>query len=288
MLDNTPPIPIVSSIAPLSQDKCAWLVDIWGVMHNGVAPFATAVEACHRFRDSGGTIVLLSNAPRPHTSVAEALDRIGVPRTAWDAIVSSGDVSRGLIAKLGDTPVFHIGPERDLPLFDGLGTRLVAEKDARAIVCTGLWDDAIETPADYTAQLAGLAARKLPMICANPDIKVERGNKIIYCAGAIAAAYEEIGGAVEYAGKPYLPVYVATFELLGKLRGKAVSTAEALAIGDGLNTDIKGAHAAGVDSVYIASAVNMASGTSLDSATLTELFSGRPERPLAAMTNLAW
>lgn len=288
MPDNSLPIPIVASIADLSRDKHAWLVDIWGVMHNGVAPFPTAVAACHRFREAGGTVVLVSNAPRPHASVAEALARIGVPATAWDAIVSSGDVSRGLIARLGRTPVFHIGPERDLPLFDGLYTNLVREEAAEAIVCTGLWDDTRETPADYADQLSRLLARKLPMICANPDLKVERGGKIIYCAGAVAAAYEQMGGAVEYAGKPYLPVYAATFERIAELRGTPIEPRQALAIGDGLNTDIRGAHAAGIDSVYVASAVNMAEGARLDAASLADLFSDRPERPIAAMTALAW
>jgi HAD superfamily hydrolase (TIGR01459 family) len=282
-------IPILTAIEPIARHYGAWLADIWGVMHNGVTPFASGCDACTRFRLAGGVVLLLSNAPRPAASVAAQLDRIGVPRFAYDAILSSGDAARAFIAALGDQPVFHLGPERDLGIYEGLPARPVEhETKAGAVVCTGLFDDDIETPDDYAAMLAGFAARKLGMICANPDIFVERGGRLVYCAGAIAAAYEKLGGKVQYAGKPHLPVYDMAFEIIAKLKGKPIDRSRVLAIGDGLDTDIKGAANAGVPSVYIASSVSMAPGEALDTASLARLFPDAAVQPIAAMTSLTW
>jgi HAD superfamily hydrolase (TIGR01459 family) len=281
------PIPIVSSIGPISQDREAWLADVWGVMHNGVEPFAAACDACTRFRLAGGIVVLLSNAPRPAASVAAQLDRIGVPRFAWDAIVTSGDAARTLVGAFSGRNVFPLGPERDLALYDDLGVTLSPAETAEAVSCTGLFDDDIETPDDYREMLAAFAARKLPMICANPDLTVERGSKLVYCAGALAELYRELGGAVEYAGKPYLPIYTMTMAMLAKLKGREVVKAKVLAIGDGIRTDIKGAAAAGIDSVFIASGIHVAGGH-IDEATLVTLFSDLHTRPIAAMPSLSW
>jgi len=281
------PIPIVSSIAPVSQGREAWLADVWGVMHNGVEPFAAACDACTRFRLAGGIVVLLSNAPRPAASVAAQLDRIGVPRFAWDAIVTSGDAARALVGAYSGRNVFHLGPERDLSLYDGLGATLSPAETADAVSCTGLFDDDIETPDDYREMLAAFAARKLPMICANPDLTVERGTKLVYCAGALAELFRELGGDVEYAGKPYLPIYAMTMATLAQLKGRDVEKAKVLAIGDGVRTDIKGAAAANIDSVFIASGIHVAGGH-IDEATLATLFSELPVRPIAAMPTLSW
>lgn len=285
---TVPPIPIIDSIAPLAAGTDAWLVDLWGVIHNGVAPFVPATDACRKFRERGGTVVLLSNAPRPWTSVVEALDKLGVSREAWDAIVTSGDTARGLLAEWSGRRIYHLGPERDLPLLDGLGLERVAASEAEGIVCTGLFDDTTETPADYAGILAELFARELPMICANPDLKVERGGKIIHCAGAIAGAYEALGANVVYAGKPYLPVYDAVFARIAELRGAAMERARMLAIGDGVKTDILGAARAGVRSVYVGSAIHLGAGALLDAAALAGLFPAREGRPVAAMTGLRW
>jgi HAD superfamily hydrolase (TIGR01459 family) len=280
------PIPILSSITGLATGRDAWLTDIWGVMHNGVEPFASASDACTRFRLAGGTVVLLSNAPRPAADVAAQLDRIGVPRFAWDAILTSGDAARALVGAYAGKPVFALGPERDLSLYDGLGVTLSEAAGAEAISCTGLFDDEIETPDDYTELLAGFAARGLPMVCANPDLTVERGSSIIYCAGALAVAYEKLGGSVAYAGKPYLPVYSMAFAMIEKLKGQAVPRDRILAIGDGIRTDIQGAAAAGLDSVFIASGVHVPGG--LTSEALTDLFPDPAGRPIAAMPSLIW
>jgi HAD superfamily hydrolase (TIGR01459 family) len=281
-----PAIPLISSIAPLADATAAWLVDIWGVIHNGVRPFMDACEACTRYREAGGIVVLVSNSPRPHGSVAAQLDGLGVPRSSWDTIVTSGDVARTLIAAYAGRPIFHIGPERDLATFAGLGVVRVTPADAEAIVCTGLFDDERETPDDYAATLKQCLARGLPMICANPDVMVERGGRMIYCAGAIARAYEALGGEVAYAGKPYAPIYALTFETLEKLKTGSAARARLLAIGDGIGTDIAGAVEAGVRSVFVASGVHVQGG--LDAKAIEALFPSGAPRPIAAMTKLTW
>lgn len=282
------PIPIVTSIEPMAVRFRFWLVDIWGVIHNGVAPFAPACDACARFRLGGGLVLLLSNAPRPAASVAAQLDRIGVPRFTYDAIVSSGDAARAQIAALGPSDVYHLGPERDLAIYDGLAAKLTPNSaEAGAVVCTGLFDDEVETPDDYAGQLKDFAAQNLPMICANPDLTVERGGKLIYCAGAIAAAYEKLGGAVQYAGKPFAPIYDMALAAVANMKSAAVERDDVLAIGDGISTDIKGAASAGIASIYVASSVSMPAGEELSEAVLARLFPDAM-RPVAAMPALAW
>ena len=279
-------IPLIHSIAPLASGTNAWLVDVWGVIHNGVKPFMDACTACSRYREEGGIVVLVSNSPRPNAGVAAQLDGIGVPRTSWDAIVTSGDVARTLIERYSGRPILHIGPERDLATLAGLDLQRVGVGDAEAIVCTGLFDDEHDTPDDYAAMLQQCLARGLPMICANPDVMVERGGRIIYCAGAIARAYEARGGKVEFAGKPYTPIYTLTFSLLEELKLGSADKAKLLAIGDGISTDIAGAGAAGVRSVFVASGVHVKGG--LDAKAIEGLFPPGSPRPVAAMGKLAW
>lgn len=279
-------VPILSSIAELAPARDVWLTDIWGVMHNGVHAFAAACDACTQFRRAGGTVLLLSNAPRPSEQIVIQLDRLGVPRAAWDAVLTSGDAARALVGAYTGRRVFHLGPDRDLPLYEGLGVTLSEAADADAVSCTGLFNDEIETPDDYAAVLAALAKRKVPMICANPDLTVERGSEIVYCAGALAAEFIALGGSVSYAGKPYLPVYDVAFSMIETLRGTPVPRERILCIGDGIRTDIKGAAAAGLDSVFIASGIHVTEP--LTSEHLSELFSAVERLPLAAMPALAW
>jgi HAD superfamily hydrolase (TIGR01459 family) len=280
-------IPLLTSIAPLAETADVWFLDIWGVLHNGIKPFASCVEACITFRKAGGTVILVSNSPRPRESLIKQLNNIGVDPAAYDEAITSGDVSRALISNVAGQPLLHIGPARDLPLFDSLGVTLVPAADATTAVCSGLYDDETETPENYRGILAALLTRKVPMICANPDIKAERGGKMIYCAGAIAQAYEKIGGAVHYAGKPYAPIYNAAVEIAGRLRGGPVEKDRVLAIGDGIATDIRGASNFGIRSVYIASGVNLARGVALSDAATT-LFANEPAAPIAVMQALAW
>lgn len=279
------PIEIIESVAPLAATTAAWLVDIWGVMHNGVQPFAPACEACRQFREGGGLVMLVSNSPRPREGVAAQLDRIGVPSSGYDAIVSSGDVARTLIETYAGRRVFHIGPERDLAVFAGIDVERVGADRADAVVCTGLYDDERETPDDYAQTLAACVSRGLPMLCANPDLTVERGARIIYCAGALAQAYELLGGAVTYAGKPYLPIYELAFATLERMRPGSSDRSRLLAIGDGVRTDLAGAAAAGVRSLFVASGVHV---TRLDAAALEALFPPGAPRPVAATTRLVW
>ena len=283
---TTPPIPVLQSIAPLAGETSGWLLDIWGVMHNGVRPFMDACTACERFRQDGGLVVLVSNSPRPRDGVAAQLDGIGVPRTSWDCIITSGDLARAMIRDYEGRAVVHLGPERDLGLFSDIDVRLSDANEAEAVVCTGLFDDELETSDDYAERLACFASRKLPMICANPDVRVERGGRLIYCAGALAQHYERLGGQVTYAGKPYLPIYERALMTLEELRSGSAERSRLLAIGDGVHTDIAGAAAAGVRSIFIASGVHVTSD--LDAVALDKLFPPGGARPIAAMPRLAW
>jgi HAD superfamily hydrolase (TIGR01459 family) len=287
-------IPVIESIEQLGGGYAAWLTDIWGVMHNGRRAFPDAVAATRAFRAQGGLVVLLSNSPRPSTSVQEQLRHLGVPDDAYDASVTSGDLTRHELGKHAGASVYHLGPERDRPIFHGLDLKLARHEDAELIVCSGLFDDETETPDDYADLLRGLAARKLPMICANPDHLVERGDDLVYCAGALAAQYEREGGGVVYAGKPYAPIYLLALETLSRLAGREIKRSEVLAIGDGVNTDIAGAAALGIGSVFVASGLHVpansggdAGSDALDPRHLAELFA-QAGRPLAAMQRLAW
>jgi len=280
------PTRLLSSIAPLAPAYDAWLCDVWGVMHNGVEAFASAVEACRNFRERGGIVLLLSNASRPASAVAAQIDRYGVPRDAYDGIVTSGDLTRELIIERAQARLFHLGPERDKPLFEGLNLNFVAPDEAELVICSGLLNDDVETPSDYTAMLEPLARRGVPMICANPDLKVERGSRIVYCAGSLAAEYERLGGKVTYAGKPYGPIYDLAFERLAELKGRPVPRERVLAIGDGVRTDIQGAADAGIDSVFIASAIHVAG--ELDIVTVEQLFGSSDAKPIAALPALVW
>ncbi len=279
-------IPILASIGEIASTCEAWIVDIWGVMHNGARAFEAAGEACRRFRARGGIVVLLSNAPRPFSAVVGHMTSLGVDPAAYDVGVTSGDVTRGMIEAWAGRRLLHIGPERDEGLFAGLDVKIAPAETADAIVCSGLWDDTKETPAHYAALFERLAARRLPMICANPDLEVERGDKLIYWAGALAAAYAQRGGEVRYAGKPHLPIYERTLAAIDELKGARMPRQRILAIGDGVDTDLKGAHAAGLRSLLVASAVHLPGG--LDERGLGELFSARPFRPIAAMRALSW
>jgi HAD superfamily hydrolase (TIGR01459 family) len=290
-----PSIPVISSIKEIGSRYRAWLVDIWGVMHNGHRAFPGAVSAARGFRQRGGIVVLLSNSPRPTFGVQEQLRRLGVPDDAYDATVTSGDLTRYELGQHEAATVFHLGPERDLPIFDGISVKLGAPEDAELVVCSGLFDDETETPEDYVELLQKLSARKLLMICANPDHLVERGDKLVYCAGALAAIYEKLGGSVLYAGKPYSPIYELALKTISDIAGRTVTKDQVLAVGDGVNTDIAGAAQFGIDAVFVASGLHVPANSggeagpeTLDERHLAELFVGAERRPLGAMRALAW
>lgn len=245
----------ISSLDEISGRYAAILCDVWGVVHNGVRAFADATAALERARGAGKAVVLVTNAPRPHGPVEEQLARLGVPDGAWDRVVTSGDVTRDLIAE-GPRRIVHIGAERDLTLFDGLDVELVEDFEAGGIVSTGLADDETETPEDYAELLQRLRARDLPMVCANPDISVERGDRLVWCAGALARDYGLLGGRTLIAGKPHGPIYRAALRAAGEILGREVTAVETLAVGDGILTDVKGAENAGVDVLYVSGGVH--------------------------------
>ena len=281
-------IDILAGVRGLASRHPVWFCDIWGVLHNGVVAFAPAVDALTQFRAQGGRVVLLTNAPRPSADVARQISQLSIGPAAYDAIVTSGDVTRALIAEQAGQGLLHIGADKDRSLFAGLDARLVPEADAAVVVCTGLVDDTHETPAAYAQQLSRLHARGLPMICANPDLIIERGNEICYCAGALGQAYQALGATVAYAGKPHAPIYHEALSRANAICGRTVSRSEVLAIGDGMDTDILGAHQFGIDMLYVASGVHLGAGETLHAASLENLFAGRPEHPVAAVAELAW
>src|SRR5271156_2856969 len=198
------------------------LSDIWGVVHNGLVAFPEACEALRNFRGQGGTVILITNAPRPADSVQRQLRKLHVADETYDAIVSSGDLTRNFVAGRPGQKMFWIGPERDSSIYRGLDTGLVGLEQADYIVCTGLFDDETETAENYRVMLLQARERKLPLICANPDIVVERGDRLIYCAGAIAELYRELGGEVIFYGKPHRPIYERAMALAAERRGREV------------------------------------------------------------------
>lgn len=246
---------VISRLDDLRDSYDVILSDVWGVVHNGERAFPAAAEALRRAREAGIRVILITNSPRPREGVIAQLGALGVPAEAYDAVVTSGDVTRSLINE-APARIFHIGGERDLPLYDGTHAELVEEQDAQAVVCTGLFDDEAETPGDYAPLLQRLRSRNLPFICANPDIVVERGDRMIWCAGALARDYGLLGGRTFVAGKPHAPIYQAAMKEAERLDGKPVEKSRVVAIGDGLLTDVKGAVNNGFDLLYISSGIH--------------------------------
>jgi HAD superfamily hydrolase (TIGR01459 family) len=239
----------------LSKRYPVWFVDIWGVVHNGERPFTNTVDVLAKHRAEGGTVILVSNSPRSETGVTHQLNEVGVRKDAYDCAVTSGDVTQSLMLAEPSGKLFHLGPARDLSLFEGLKVERVEQDQAGAVICTGLYHDDYETPADYVDLLAQLRARNLAMICANPDKVARKGNRLMYCAGALAEAYQNIGGTVQMAGKPYAPIYERALARAATLRGEAVTKSQVLAIGDGPETDILGAANQGFPVVYVSGGV---------------------------------
>jgi HAD superfamily hydrolase (TIGR01459 family) len=234
----------------LSARYPVWLCDIWGVVHNGVAHFPPAVEALQRHRQAGGFVVLLTNAPRSAAKVAGHLAHLGVTNEHYDLIVTSGDVTHELMKPYDGHRIYYLGPERDLGVLDDLLIEKASPAEAEVILCVGLVHDDSEAPADYADLLTRMSRRRLPMICANPDKVVRRGNRLIYCAGALAELYASMGGEITMAGKPYKPIYDLALARIAEARGPT-SVADVLAIGDGPETDIKGAADYGIDVVLV-------------------------------------
>ena len=264
------------------------LSDIWGVVHNGLESFPEACEALHTYRQRGGTVILITNAPRPADSVQRQLRKLGVADETYDAIVSSGDLTRNFVADHPGKKIFWIGPERDSSIHRGLDAVMAPLEQADYIICTGLFDDETESAEDYRVMMLQAREHKLPLICANPDIVVERGDRLIYCAGAIAELYRELGGEAIFYGKPHRPIYERAMALAAERRGQPTSLDRVLAIGDSVRTDLTGALGFGIDCLFLTRGIHSEEFEGidqLDPASVKELF-GHP--PRALMRELKW
>ncbi|SIS50730.1 TIGR01459 family HAD-type hydrolase [Phaeovulum vinaykumarii] len=249
---------ILSSLADLAPRYQAVYCDIWGVLHNGIRPFDGAVAALSAFRAAGGKVILITNAPRPSAAVIATLDAMGVPRAAWDAVVTSGDAAQdAMLSGAVGRRVWHLGPAKDDGFFsdippehrDSPAIERVPLEEAEGIVCTGPFEEMTEVPEDYRPRFLLAKTRGLPLLCANPDIVVDVGDQRIYCAGALAALYEEMGGQALYFGKPHPPIYDLAARRLAALGG--AEEGRILAIGDGVNTDLVGAMGEDLDALFI-------------------------------------
>src|SRR5215468_1408024 len=267
------------------------LCDIWGVVHNGIAAYTQACDALMRYRADGGTVILITNAPRPSPWVVRQLGRLGVPADAYDDVMTSGDLTREVVAGRKGGTVFHIGPQRDISIFDGLDVRLTPVEAADYVVCSGLFDDTQETPDDYRDLMATVRGRRLFMVCANPDLVVERGDERVYCAGAIADLYAALGGEVLYAGKPHRPIYDAALAKAASARGSAALPGRTLAIGDSLRTDMTGAQALGIDGLFVSGGIHaheLVQGESQLDEALGAMFAAAGVTPRSVTPRLAW
>ena len=265
------------------------LSDIWGVVHNGLEAFPEACEALHTYRSRGGAVILITNAPRPADSVQRQLRKLGVADATYDAIVSSGDLTRHYVAAHPGRKMLWLGPERDSSIYRGLNAVLAPLEQADYLVCTGLLDDETETAEDYRPMMLKARERNLPFICANPDIVVERGDRLVYCAGAIAELYRELGGEVIFYGKPHRPIYERAMELAAEQRqGQSVRPERVLAIGDSVRTDLAGAHGFGIDCLFVTRGIHseeFEGVDQLDPASVKELFDHPPK---ALIRELMW
>ena len=281
---------VLTGLSDVADQYDVLLCDVWGVIHNGRERFPEACAALVRFAKERGPVILISNSPRPSAAVIPQLDELKVPREAWTSFVTSGDATRALLAQRAPGPAWRIGPDRDMVLYEGLGLEYAGPKDAAFIACTGPVEDDWETPEDYRHDLQAAADRGLTMICANPDKVVHRGEKLIYCGGALADLYETLGGEVIMAGKPYPAIYeicrIEAVKRTGRIDFRP------LCIGDGLPTDVRGAHDAGLDCLFISGGIHGLETRheegGMDPAKVEALFAGAGVTAAYAMPALIW
>jgi len=278
---------ILSGLGAIADSYDALLCDVWGVLHDGRSARVFAVDALQRFRRLRGPVILLSNAPRPAEDVQKQLEHLGITEDCYDAILTSGMLARNELARRAadkELKLLHIGPERDRGIFAGLPIACVEANRAEVVACTGLYDDDHETPDDYRDLLLDAKRRGLAFLCANPDIVVQRGGVLVYCAGALARSYESMGGTSIYFGKPHAPIYAAALEL-ARMKHEV---GRALAIGDGLETDIRGANAAGIDALFIADGIHGENIPEVSTSVIAPLFAQARVQARGAMPALVW
>jgi HAD superfamily hydrolase (TIGR01459 family) len=236
-------------------------------------------------------VVFITNAPRPHNVVARQLEALHVPRETYDAIVSSGDVTRSLIEQRRGQSLFHMGPKRDIEIFTGLDVKFAPLESADYVVCSGLDDDDRDTPEDYRVRLEMMLERKVFMICGNPDVVVERGDKLVYCAGAVADLYAGMGGEVVYAGKPYRPIYDMALAKAEAATGRKLPLKRVMAIGDSVRTDLTGARTYGADFLFVTAGIHseeLGPRDNPDLSALEKKFTAAGAMPTAVMRELIW
>jgi HAD superfamily hydrolase (TIGR01459 family) len=277
----------IKGLSAIAARYDALLCDAWGVIHNGVRVFAGVGEALTEFRNQRGPVIVLTNAPRPSHVIPAQLDRLGLPRSAYDSIVTSGDATRAAIEAFLPRPAYRLGPDKDDALFEGLKIDFAPLDRAGFIICTGLVDDARETPDDYATLLKAAAARGLPMVCANPDKVVRWGGRLIWCAGALAEIYEGLGAEVVYGGKPHAPIYALANRRIAEIAGRPIDPARILAVGDGVSTDILGANRAGCGVLFIAGEDGVHDGPA-DEASIARTLAGAGARADFIATGLVW
>nr|WP_321526402.1 TIGR01459 family HAD-type hydrolase [uncultured Cohaesibacter sp.] len=247
----------LAGLSTIASNYKGLLSDIWGVLHDGETVNDCTVAALCNFRKQNGPVILITNAPRPSAKICDQLDMLGVPRSAYDAVVTSGDVTRDVLRSSGKKRVYHLGHERNLTLFEGLDLEMVDEDSAEMVCCTSLLDNLTETPDDYDDLLRRLARRQLPFVCANPDRIADQGGQLVYCAGALADRYEAYGGEIFMAGKPEAPIYEASLARFAALNnGAPLAKNDILIVGDALPTDMRGAHYQKIDALFITAGIH--------------------------------
>ena len=285
-MTNTSPI---SGLSDLRDRYDVILCDVWGVLHNGRAIWKNAAEALQKARAAGLAVVMITNAPRPQGPVLKQLASMQCPTGVFDDLVTSGDVTRALIEQL-DGAVYHIGPERDYALYEGLNASFAEPESAAGIVCTGLFDDYNEHPDDYIERFQSYCSLGLPMICANPDIVVEVGDKLLWCAGALAREYKQLGGETRIVGKPYQPIYEQALGRAATILKRDIDRSRVLAIGDGLPTDVKGAADNELDCLFITNGIHSTEYTDgeVDADRLSGFLSANNAAPQWWIKSLVW
>ena len=282
---------IIATLRELGAGFDVVLCDVWGVLHNGVRSYAEAADALRRLRAGGTTVVLISNAPRPHHVVETQLRELGVPREAYDEFVTSGDLTREVVASRPGVPLLHIGPARDFRLFDGLDAPRLGAAEAQYILCTGPMPENVRSAEHFRDGFVAAVGRGLEFVCANPDLVVERGDELLLCAGSLASLYEGLGGKVLWAGKPHRPIYELALSKAARRRGATIDARRVLAVGDAPRTDIAGARAIGAASLLVAKGIHarelMPQGV-VEAAAVERMFAEAASVPDAVIDQLRW
>lgn len=292
----TNPVPLIPGLAGVADRYDGFILDLWGVVHDGVRPYDGVVECLSALRRLGKRVCLLSNAPRRVAAAAAKLTAMGVTSDLYDALYTSGEASYEALRDRSDPwhaalgpRLFHIGPPRDNDVYDSLADRVRVDSpdEADFVLNTGI-DANEETVADYDPILRRCLEQRLPMLCANPDLVVVIDTEMVICAGELARYYEQLGGDVRYHGKPHAPVYRRCFDLLG-----GIAPSRILAVGDSLRTDVAGANAAGIDSLFITGGIHREElgaplGHLPGPEKMAELLGNSPHRPTWAAPGLRW